>query len=101
MILGINGQLGSSFLEFFVRSGLTVLKHDHVSNTCLIDLEFKSISKFSPRLDISDKDALQEIILITNPDVVINCCAATDVDLIEKFPASGISTNVIGSLNLN
>ena len=64
-------------------------------------MEFKSISKFSPRLDISDKDALQEIILITNPDVVINCCAATDVDLIEKFPASGISTNVIGSLNLN
>ena len=67
----------------------------------MIDLDFKSITRFSPHLDIADRNGLQKIIVDSNPDVVINCCAATDVDLIEKFPSSGISSNVIGPININ
>lgn len=53
------------------------------------------------KINISNLNLLFNLIDKNKPELVINCCAATDVDLIQSNPNLGIKSNVLGVLNLN
>lgn len=100
-MLGSLGQLGSNFiLEFKKRNYNFDIKNSN-SNFFLIDNKSKSGHSGSKFIDIAIKESLEEIISKLKPNVVINCCAATNVDMIEEFPMKGVKSNIIGVLNIN
>ena len=51
-------------------------------------------------LDISDADAVEEIVGECRPDAIINCAAWTDVDGCESDPARATTVNALGPENL-
>ena len=48
-------------------------------------------------LDIVNKDGIDEVLNIFNPDLVIHAAATKFVDLSESFPNETVDVNVIGS----
>ncbi len=100
-MLGTNGQLGSSFIQYFVKDGFINLNKEQVSNSCLVNIAQKEMTKLYPPIDISNKQKVANLVFDSKPDIVINCCASTDVDKIESSPLKGILSNVIGVQNIN
>ncbi len=79
MIIGAGGQLGRALQRRAV--GHTLILHGRDS------------------LDISDLRA-REVIAATEPDVVINAAAATDVDGCESNPEAAYRVNALGARNV-
>lgn len=52
------------------------------------------------RLDVRDRDAVQNIIEQSRPDLVLHLAAETDVDLCEEDPDLAYHTNTIGTHNV-
>lgn len=86
LLLGANGQLGTSFKELFTKLGL----------------EFISIDK--NELDITKKDITKKLILDThkfkNIDTIINCAAYNDVDRAEEDREECFKLNMEAPVNL-
>jgi len=82
LILGSSGLLGSSLCDFLkLESSYNVMAH--------------SRDKSNPYFaDILNKDDLHRLIFKTNPDVIINLVAETNVDLCEKDPDLAYQKNV-------
>lgn len=86
-ITGANGQLGRAIQKEYGNTVEYVLSD-------MLDME--GILK----LDISDLDAVRAAVNDTNPDVIINCAAYTNVDGCEKNEDLAYQANAIGPKNL-
>lgn len=94
LITGGNGLLGQNLIK--VLSG----KY-HIAST---GLEDNSIGLIDPDLyvqaDLSKKDSVIELIKKTEPELIINCAAITNVDLCETKPVLAEMVNIAGVANL-
>ena len=81
LITGSNGMLGHDLIE--------VLKDKH-----------ELLLTTSKTLDITDGDSVMDFILKSNPDIVINSAAYTDVDGCESNPDLAYNVNGEGVKNL-
>lgn len=100
-MIGSRGQLGKEFVNILKNRGLFFSRLDENPNCWLIDLDAGDCIIAHLNLDISDFIELQRIVDEFEPNFVISCAAATNVDLIENNPNSAIRGNVIGTLNIN
>ena len=82
LITGSSGQLGKAVVEVFFKSGVDVYPIPH------------------SRLDITNRQRVEEIIRAYLPEIIINCSAFTDVDLCEKERDRAYMVNAIGPKNL-
>jgi dTDP-4-dehydrorhamnose reductase len=78
LITGAGGLVGRALTKHANQKGDKVATFDHRS------------------LDISDADAVREILQSTHPQVVINCAAWTDVDGCESDPEHARRANAVG-----
>src|SRR5262245_56979533 len=78
MVTGAGGLVGRAVAAHFAKAGADVAAFDHSA------------------LDIADDAALQHAFESTEPDVVINCAAWTDVDGCESDRARAMSANAVG-----
>jgi dTDP-4-dehydrorhamnose reductase len=79
LIFGGNGFLGSSFVDFFAK--------------------MDDIEVFHPRhseCDITKKQQLVDIFNEVKPDLVINCVADLNQDVMESEPGQGLAVNLAG-----
>jgi len=82
LITGSSGQLGKAVVEVFFKSGVDVYPIPH------------------SRLDITNRQRVEEIIRAYLPEIIINCSAFTDVDLCEKERDRAYMVNALGPKNL-
>lgn len=98
LVTGSNGLLGQKLVEI-----LTSTKKDGISflatsrgknrNPALADSSYKA-------LDVTDKNALREVLLAFHPDVIIHTAAMTQVDHCEADPELCHALNVDAVKNL-
>ncbi|MBI65924.1 MAG: dTDP-4-dehydrorhamnose reductase [Candidatus Marinimicrobia bacterium] len=85
LITGGAGQLGISLKRIFDS------KYEIISTTRSKNLKVADIY-----LDVTDPILLKDVLRMTNPDLVINLAALTNVDLCERNPELAYSINVGG-----
>ena len=86
LLTGCDGQLGRAVREVY-GDEVTCLLTSHQE-----DGEIR-------KLDISDMEAVRELVLAEKPDVVINCAAMTDVDGCETDFETAFRSNALGPRN--
>ena len=89
LITGASGQLGMSLKRIFNS------KYEIISTT-----GNNNPTGSSMHLDVTNPMLFKEVIETTNPDLVINLAALTNVDLCEKNPELAYSINIGGMDNL-
>jgi dTDP-4-dehydrorhamnose reductase len=82
VVTGARGLVGRALTEHCAAVGDEVLSYGHKD------------------LDITDRDAVRQVILGNRPDVVINCAAWTNVDGCESDQERAFSANAEGPENL-
>lgn len=82
LVTGSSGQLGKAVVEIFFKNDIDVYPMPHT------------------RLDITNRQAVEDIIKAYLPDIVINCSALTDVDLCEVEKDKAYRVNALGPKNL-
>ncbi|HEV8370388.1 MAG TPA: dTDP-4-dehydrorhamnose reductase [Pyrinomonadaceae bacterium] len=82
LITGAGGLVGRALAEHCNNHGDAVFAHDRSA------------------LDITDVDQVERLLTVSNPDVVINCAAWTDVDGCEMDVVRCRAVNEIGPENL-
>lgn len=82
LITGSSGQLGKAVVEVFFKNGVDVYPIPH------------------SRLDITNRQAVEDIIRAYMPEIVINCSAFTDVDKCEEEKDKAYRVNALGPKNL-
>jgi len=82
LITGSSGQLGKAVVEVFFKNGAEVYPIPH------------------SRLDITNRQAVEDIIRAYLPEIVINCSAFTDVDKCEEEKDKAYRVNALGPKNL-
>lgn len=101
LITGGAGFIGSFFVRLVVRRGYSVVVVDKL--TYAGDLrrikEVSTLIKFY-KVDISDKEALDQIFINEKPEVVVHFAAETHVDRSILEPYIFLKTNVEGTYNL-
>ena len=88
LITGSSGQLGEVLQNI-------LSEHHEVICTAR-----NKIKKNSINLDITNKIMLKEVLDATEPDLVINLAAMTNVDLCEKDPETAKRINLLGVENI-
>lgn len=94
LITGAHGQLGNE---------LTDLLNGRQSEIGLIPSEYEECSVTAidvDKLDITNTDAVFEIVSTVQPDVIINCAAMTNVDACETDLETAMRVNAVGPRNL-
>ena len=89
LITGASGQLGMSLKRIFNS------KYEIISTT-----GNNNPTGSSMHLDVTNPMLFKEVVETTNPDLVINLAALTNVDLCEKNPELAYSINIGGMDNL-
>ena len=89
LITGASGQLGMSLKRIFNS------KYEIISTT-----RNNNPTGSSMHLDVTNPMLFKEVMETTNPDLVINLAALTNVDLCEKNPELAYSINIGGMDNL-
>ena len=89
LITGGLGQLGISLKRIFNS------KYEIISST-----RSKNLRATDIYLDVTNPILFKDVLKMTNPDLVINLAALTDVDLCERNPELAYSINVGGIDNL-
>ena len=87
LITGCNGQLGRAIQKEYGNS-VEFIRTDMLDAEGII------------KLDISDLDAVRELVNDSRPDVIINCAAFTNVDGCEVKEDVAYQANAIGPKNL-
>lgn len=90
---GANGQLGRAIYGILKTENVTLVSTDYVipEMETLFPIQF---------LDITDEDAVMELIQREKPDIIINCAAHTQVDLCETEEEKAYQINAAGPRNL-
>ena len=89
LVTGCNGQLGRAVRKEYAGEEVTFINTDVTEGDGVL------------ALDITDVDAVMELVRREKPDVIINCAAHTNVDLCEKQWDSAYRINAIGPRNLS
>lgn len=89
LVTGCNGQLGRAVRKEYAKEEVTFINTDVTEGEGVL------------ALDITDVDAVMELVRREKPDVIINCAAHTNVDLCEKQWDSAYRINAIGPRNLS
>lgn len=89
LVTGCNGQLGRAVRKEYAGEKVTFINTDVTGGEGVL------------ALDITDVDAVMELVRREKPDVIINCAAHTNVDLCEKQWDSAYRINAIGPRNLS
>ena len=89
LVTGCNGQLGRAVRKEYAGEKVTFIITDVTEGEGVL------------ALDITDVDAVMELVRREKPDVIINCAAHTNVDLCEKQWDSAYRINAIGPRNLS
>ena len=85
LVLGANGLLGSNVIAAARNRGWTVTG-TYYSQQPTFDVSLH-------QLDITDTDAVREVISEADPDWTVNCAAMTDVDSCEERPEQAREVN--------
>ena len=91
LVIGGSGMVGYKLVKFFTKNGHNV---NFTFNKKIINYSS------SVPLDIVDKLQTEKVISKFNPDVVINCAAATSVDLCETNHELAEKINIQGTENI-
>lgn len=89
LVTGCNGQLGRAIRKEYANEKVTFINTDVTEGEGVI------------ALDITDVDAVLALVRETEPDVIINCAAHTNVDACEKEWNLAYKINAIGPRNLS
>lgn len=89
LVTGCNGQLGRAIRAEYANEEVEFINTDVVEGDGVT------------ALDISDIDAVLELVRRTKPEVIINCAAHTNVDACEKEWDAAYRINAIGPRNLS
>ena len=87
LITGAYGQLGDACAK-------------HLKNDFKLILSGISPVNSGVNLDITSKNSIEKVLLETNPDVILNLAALTDVDGCELDPEKAKNVNINGVKNL-
>lgn len=90
LVTGASGLLGIKLLKEFQLKGYEVIPTHHS----------KPLHPNSMKLDITEKQAVNNLITKTKPDIIIHAAAETNVDLCEKRPKHAHHVNVQGTRNI-
>ena len=77
-VTGVGGQLGYDVMNELVKRNYEVIGSD------ILEKENISLPYTYIQLDITDKDAVVNVIKYVQPDAVIHCAAWTAVDVAEE-----------------
>ena len=89
LITGCNGQLGRAIQKEYAGSEVEFINTDVVEGEGIY------------ALDITNVDAVLDLVRRTRPEVIINCAAHTNVDACEKQWDAAYRINAIGPRNLS
>lgn len=89
LVTGCNGQLGRAIRAEYAGEAVEFINTDVIAQEGVT------------ALDISDIEAVLSLVRQTNPDVIINCAAHTNVDACEKEWDAAYRINAIGPRNLS
>lgn len=95
-VTGVGGQLGYDVMNELVKRNYEVIGSD------ILEKENISLPYTYIQLDITDKDAVVNVIKSVQPDAVIHCAAWTAVDVAEEEQnkAKVFAINVDGTRNI-
>lgn len=94
MITGSQGQLGNEIIDIIKKGQAEIGKiSEKIKNSQIINLDVNE-------LDIADLKRVKKKLKEYNPDVVINCAAATNVDQCEIDEEWAFKINALGARNL-
>lgn len=89
LVTGCNGQLGRAIRKEYAASDVEFINTDVVEGEGVVSL------------DITDVDAVLQLVRAEKPDVIINCAAHTNVDKCEEQWDLAYKINAIGPRNLS
>lgn len=89
LVTGCNGQLGRAIRKEYAASDVEFINTDVVAGNGIVSL------------DITNIDAVMEMVKDTKPDIIINCAAHTNVDKCEEQWDLAYKINAIGPRNLS
>lgn len=82
-VTGVNGQLGHDVMNELAKRGYEGIGSDIAPSYAGVEDNTAVTTMPYTALDITDKEAVEEVIMKVNPDVVIHCAAWTAVDMAE------------------
>lgn len=106
LITGAGGSIGSELARQVHRFGpatLTLLDRDESALHAVQLAIYGHGLLDSPDTvlaDIRDRQSLREVFASARPEIVIHAAALKHLPMLERFPAEGWKTNVLGTLNL-
>ncbi len=106
LITGAGGSIGSELarqLHRFGPSALVMLDRDESALHAVQLSIFGHGLLDSPETvlsDIRDKEALRAVFAAHRPEIIFHAAALKHLPMLERFPAEGWKTNVLGTLNL-
>jgi len=84
LVTGVNGQLGHDSINELIKRGHSVISSD-ITESYSGSLDgFSVVAAPYVKMDITDKDSVNEVISTYSPDAVIHCAAWTNVDGAEE-----------------
>jgi FlaA1/EpsC-like NDP-sugar epimerase len=106
LVTGAAGSIGSELVRQVHRlapTALVLLDHDE-SGLHSVQLDLHGQGLFTDDsvvlCDIRDPSAVRDALAATRPDIVFHAAAHKHLPLLERYPAEGLKTNVLGTLNV-
>ncbi len=106
LVTGAGGSIGSEICRQLVALGCTHLSMVDHSEFLLFEID-RELAEIGSSLDrrailanVRDADRISEIVRVERPDIIFHAAALKHVALVEKNPAEGVLTNVLGTWNV-
>ncbi len=106
LVTGAGGSIGSELVRQVLRLGpasVHLLDHDE-SALHALELDLRGHGLFDDDravlADVRDRTTLRRLMARLRPELVLHAAAHKHVSLLERYPAEGVKTNVLGTLDL-
>lgn len=101
-VTGVNGQLGHDVMNELAKRGMEGVGSDLADCYCGVSDGSAVTTMPYKKLDITDADAVEQVLLEVKPDAVIHCAAWTAVDAAEdeENREKVYAVNVLGPKNI-
>jgi FlaA1/EpsC-like NDP-sugar epimerase len=106
LVTGAGGSIGSELVRQLHRLGpaaVYLLDHDESAMHALqLELHGKALLDDDTTVlaDVRDRDGIARIIDRLRPDIVYHAAAHKHLPLLERYPAEGVKTNLLGTDNV-